>query len=227
MKLYLIRHAESENNARPAYERTEDPGLTPLGRLQANNLAKWLAHLPFDELVTSPFRRTLQTTKAILDAASETSRPVKLSVWHDVFERGGCFIGHGPKATQGGEGFNRDEILKWLQLAAESSVTIDASITNQGWWGAKQRETDEEAATRARRVVDRIEVQFAASQKCIVIVTHADFIRLLLAELIGDAMTMERLGPIRNAGITKLNLANQAWELDWLNSVSHLPPKLC
>ena len=28
MQLYLIRHAESENNAKPVYERVEDPAMS-------------------------------------------------------------------------------------------------------------------------------------------------------------------------------------------------------
>ena len=35
MQLYLIRHAESENNARPEHDRVEDPSITTLGRRQA------------------------------------------------------------------------------------------------------------------------------------------------------------------------------------------------
>ena len=38
MRLYLIRHAQSENNARPEHERVEDPGLTELGARQIDHL---------------------------------------------------------------------------------------------------------------------------------------------------------------------------------------------
>ena len=38
MELYIIRHAESENNAGPEDERTEDPSLSPLGYQQAECL---------------------------------------------------------------------------------------------------------------------------------------------------------------------------------------------
>ncbi len=87
MQLYLIRHAESENNARPGHLRVEDPAITATGQLQAKHLAQWLTTLRFDLLVTSPFLRTLQTTRAVLEQSRCTTE-----IWHDVFERGGATV---------------------------------------------------------------------------------------------------------------------------------------
>ena len=105
MQLYLIRHAESENNARPGHLRVEDPAITAVGRLQAQQLANWTRTLKIDALITSPFLRTLQTTQAVLDAEA-----LPVSVWHTVFERGGCYRGYGDDACEGGPGLGRSEI---------------------------------------------------------------------------------------------------------------------
>lgn len=50
LDVYIVRHGESTNNAvqgadRAAYEqvRESDPGLSPLGRLQATHLGRYLA----------------------------------------------------------------------------------------------------------------------------------------------------------------------------------------
>ena len=79
MQLYLIRHAESENNARPEHLRQSDPPISATGRLQASRLAEWASTLKIDILITSPFLRTLQTTRMITDAGSQ-----HVHVWHDV-----------------------------------------------------------------------------------------------------------------------------------------------
>ena len=43
VQLYLIRHGQSENNARPEHLRVEDAELTDLGHQQAEQLAPWIA----------------------------------------------------------------------------------------------------------------------------------------------------------------------------------------
>lgn len=226
MQLYLIRHAESENNARPAYERVEDPGLTSVGRLQAQHLARWMATQAVDVLITSPFRRTLQTTQHLVDVAPQSVR-----VWHDVFERGGCFRGHGPNAIQGGDGFDRKQIEAQLQCGP-NPLLIDETITSDGWWGGRDRETDAEAIQRAKKLHQRIVLEFGDTDHRVFVITHADFKVYLLQELLRGVIDTDRLGLLRNTGVTRLSYISQndidrRWQLEWLNSVSHLPAKLC
>lgn len=61
MELYLIRHGQSENNARPEHLRVEDALLTELGHQQAGLAAEWIKTIGLDRLFSSPFRRALQT----------------------------------------------------------------------------------------------------------------------------------------------------------------------
>lgn len=59
MELLLVRHARplrAESIDGPA-----DPGLSPLGRRQADALAAWLAPEAIDAIYTSPLRRALET----------------------------------------------------------------------------------------------------------------------------------------------------------------------
>ena len=48
MELYLIRHAQSLNNALPAEDRVEDAPLTDIGHQQCSHLAKWIPELKTD-----------------------------------------------------------------------------------------------------------------------------------------------------------------------------------
>ena len=67
MELVLVRHAQPAW-ANPDGTSTNSPGLTPLGRMQAERLAQWLAgeeSPDFDALITSPARRTRETAAAV------------------------------------------------------------------------------------------------------------------------------------------------------------------
>lgn len=219
MNLYLIRHAESENNAKPIYQRVEDPPLTAVGRLQAERLGEWIKTLAFDVLITSPVLRALQTTRRIYHRTAK-----HVHVWDSVFEEGGIYRGHGPDAVEGGPGLSRSKVIEAVTGNAED-CTLDPSIGENGWWG-RDRESPEEASARATEVVGRLASTYGHQQRVVVAVIHADFKRKMLSELIGDEVDPKRFGPLRNTGITKLDLEAGRWQLDWFNSVSHLPAKL-
>jgi 2,3-bisphosphoglycerate-dependent phosphoglycerate mutase len=220
MQLYLIRHAESENNAKPPQERVEDPPITEVGRMQAALLADWLRTLPIDVLITSPVLRALQTTRHISETTSQ-----HVHVWADVFEEGGIYRGYGPEAIQGGPGLKRSDVIRHA-TQEPSNCTLDETISESGWWGGRNRETAEEATRRAIAVAARFMDSFGASGRNIVAVIHADFKRKLLAQLIGGQIDPRAFGALRNTGITKLNYDGSQWQLDWFNSVTHLPAKL-
>lgn len=219
MELYLIRHAESTNNARPSYQRVEDPDITPVGRQQARHLADWIATLRIDRFITSPFRRTLQTAAEILGRTQHS-----LEIWHDVFERGGCFRGHNEANFAGASGMGRSQIVHLLGPHG-ARCEIDPSIDENGWWGGKDRESDSQAVTRARAVCRRVKDSFPNGE-VVVLLIHADFKRLLLKEMMGDQLQVDRLGNIRNAAISKINRIGAQWQLDYFNSVTHLPARL-
>jgi broad specificity phosphatase PhoE len=66
--LLLIRHAEPVRIAPGSSTSPADPGLTDRGRVQAERLARWLAHEPIDALLSSPLRRAGETAKVVGDA---------------------------------------------------------------------------------------------------------------------------------------------------------------
>jgi 2,3-bisphosphoglycerate-dependent phosphoglycerate mutase len=219
MQLYLIRHAESENNAGPPQHRVEDPPITPRGHQQAVHLADWTTTMEFDSLITSPVRRALQTTRYLVG-----STKLHVHVWANVFEEGGIYRGYGPEATEGGPGLNRQDVIRHVTDDA-SNCTLDAVIDESGWWG-RPRETTAEATARAAQVVARLIGAFGHSGQSVLAVIHADFKRKLLAQMLGDQVDARSLGKLRNTGITKVDYDGQGWQLDWFNSVSHLPAQL-
>ena len=79
MAIYLIRHAQSEGNARGVFQGSCDFPLTPRGREQAHALARWLAALPVSprRIFTSPLKRAAQTAE-ILAAELSVDAPTGL-----------------------------------------------------------------------------------------------------------------------------------------------------
>ncbi len=137
MQLYLIRHAQSENNARGQTQRVEDPALTQLGHEQARRLARRVASLGLTRLISSPFLRALQTTDHLRLATG-----LRPEVRIELHEKGGCVAGSGKGLMIGRPGMTRSRIATLFP-----DYTIATEMDGEGWWGSKHLET--EAAARA------------------------------------------------------------------------------
>jgi phosphohistidine phosphatase SixA len=67
MTLYLVRHgsAGSRDDTDPD---DNERGLDPAGRNQAAKLAEWLRHAPVDRILSSPYRRCVETVEPLAEA---------------------------------------------------------------------------------------------------------------------------------------------------------------
>lgn len=66
MKLYFVRHGESEANTRRVISNRESPfGLTELGRQQAYDLADRVKHIRFSAIFSSPVLRAGETAEIL------------------------------------------------------------------------------------------------------------------------------------------------------------------
>lgn len=208
MQLFLIRHAQSQNNALPESRRIEDPGLTDLGCRQAERLGDWVPELRLTRLITSPFRRTLLTTEPIRQATALT--PEVHSILH---EQGGCYAGHEPGRLMGRPGMSREEIDREFP-----GYSIADEIGDQGWWASRPYETYDAARRRAAALLDWTRKRFADTEERVAYVMHADIKRLFL-ELIHD-------GPLdtpRNTSVTAVEVTPAGQSLQQFNQVAHLP----
>jgi len=80
VRLYLIRHGETEWSLSGRHTSRTDLSLTAKGADAARELAPWLRGVPFAHMLTSPLRRARQTCElAGLGAAAETA--LELSEW--------------------------------------------------------------------------------------------------------------------------------------------------
>jgi probable phosphoglycerate mutase len=83
MRLYLVRHAQSEGNA-GVRGAPIDCVLTDLGRRQAAAAGRRLAELGIDRVLASPYIRALETADAIRRAAEVPAGVVPLLHEHHV-----------------------------------------------------------------------------------------------------------------------------------------------
>ncbi len=208
MEVFLIRHAQSQNNARPEVDRVADPSLTDLGHEQAHRLALWARSLRLTRLITSPFLRALQTTEKVRDITGLT--PEVRTLLH---EQGGCYSGHTPDKRVGQPGMTRLEIEQQFP-----GFSVDPGIDGQGWWKRKPYETWQQATRRAGVLLQRTREEFGASTNRVAYVMHADIKLLLLQHFhTGDLQTA------KNAAATRIVITPMDVQVSEYNRVEHLP----
>jgi probable phosphoglycerate mutase len=92
LHLLLVRHGESFVNLEDWTEGFIDAGLTPLGKLQAEHVGRWMAeNLRIDALYTSTMARTLETAVCLAKATGLVARPD-----HRLREFGNCYASGAP-----------------------------------------------------------------------------------------------------------------------------------
>lgn len=213
MQLFLIRHAQSANNARPQSQRVDDPGLTTIGHAQARRLAESVVDLQLTRILTSPFLRALETAKYIHQATGLVPE-----VRVPLHEKGGCVAGSGGGPLGGGPMQGRPGMTRQEISARFPDYPIAAEIDGQGWWGCKPLETLEQATQRAQRLWTDTCREFAATDERIALVMHGDFLMLLL-----DCFHPHALNLAWNASLSRVGLNGNGATLEEYACVEHLP----
>ena len=237
MHLYLIRHAQSTNNAlADPSDRVTDPLLTEIGHRQLEELACYLSgnasrdpiwhptaldgtrreERKITRLYCSPMRRALLTADAV-----GKSLGLVPHVWIDIHEEGGMWLDHGaPLGIQGKPGITRQDLL-----AEFPHFVVPDEITPNGWWN-KEAETKAETWARAQRVAATL-TEWRSSEDHIAIVTHGAFSTYLLRALQGQPADWRGSYHHENTAISLVWFRPDGWiSLRYLNRVEHLPTEL-
>lgn len=217
MRLFLIRHAQSANNALPEEQRIEDPPITALGHRQAAALAGWIERCRLEHLITSPFRRSLETTEHLRRRLNLVPH-----VWIDLHEQGGCYAGYAPGKLQGRPGMTRQQIAQQYP-----EYVIEPDIADAGWWACRPYESAAAAQDRARRLLLRTISAFRPQAARVGLVMHADFKRLFLTEAFSNGARCDRSWDgIYNTAVTTIDLSDSRPQLEVFNSIAHLTDDL-
>lgn len=81
MKIYLVRHGQTEWNLETRMQGALDSPLTPRGRKDAEKLEEEIKDLPLDKIYSSPQGRALETAKIL-----KGNRPIPLVQKKDLRE---------------------------------------------------------------------------------------------------------------------------------------------
>jgi 2,3-bisphosphoglycerate-dependent phosphoglycerate mutase len=211
MDLYLVRHAQSQNNALPERLRVADPGLTELGHEQAARLAERVRSLQLTRLITSPFRRALETTEHLRSATGLVPE-VRVA----LHETGGCMEGVEPATMVGQPGLSREQIL-----AEFRDYQIEPSLDGDGWWQCQPYETVDRARLRAAQLLAATQAEFAHTRERVAFVMHGDFQLLFLRRFHSIPLVLAL-----NASVTHVHLTPDQTELIEFNSVAHLTDEM-
>jgi 2,3-bisphosphoglycerate-dependent phosphoglycerate mutase len=242
-RLYLIRHAQSANNAiwdgsRNQAGRASDPEITALGHRQAEILAEHLAHpqaeprqRPFasdppryalTQVYCSLMTRSILTAEYIARACG-----LELQAQPDTFEKHGIYEIDAAGNLQGlpgpGRNYFSDRFAR-LQLPAE--------FNDAGWWN---RPAEDEASflLRMKHVVARLREQLQGSDDCIALIAHGDFIDQFVNELMGVVRYQPNYDnhwvanwTFHNTSISRIDFVDGANIVVYLNRIDHLPNEL-
>lgn len=227
MRVYLIRHAQSENNIltdETIHLRKVDPDITPLGYEQRDHLAKFLStasetrgdNFGITHLYCSAMYRTLLTTEPV--AAALNLQP---EVWSDLHEKGGMFLRENDLVT-GYRGLTRSEIAKKFP-----TYQLRDDITEQGWYDpALGMEDETRGQYRAIKVATELRRRAADSREVLALVSHAGFLDILLKAIFDQLPS--RPHTMRyyhyNTSITRIDYNGRIPVLHYMNRVDHLAP---
>lgn len=206
MMIYLVRHGESELNAKRIHQDGK-VGLSKKGVQQAHQLAERFSSIPVDTLITSPFERAKQTAGII---SEKINVPVELNPFLVEIKR--------PTEIEG-RGVDEPEVM-----------AIKTTIL-ENWENSEFRHSDEETffefKERAKKVIEGIST---LDKEHVLIVTHGDLIAMIVCLLaFGDNLkpqeflSLRKLFSLSHTGITVCRYEENKWKLLTWNDVTHIP----
>lgn len=196
-RILLIRHCESLHAGKRYIGSTDTP-LTPAGKEQARRLAARLKHGSIDRVLTSPFRRTLDTAGSVVEGRG-------LSVEADP-DLGEIDFGQWEGLTfEEIERKDPDRVAEWARGGMEFRFPGGESLFEFG--------------KRVRRAGKRLAKQ---SKETVVVVTHGGVIRFMLCHFLGLPSRSHFMFDIKPGSITRLDLYTDHAVLSGLNDCCHL-----
>lgn len=202
MILHVVRHAESLANVSRSSQI--DCELSELGRGQVHAVAREIAKLGVDRVLSSPYRRTLCTAYGIGQASGT---PVEvLPLLHEHHPTG--FPQDWPLMT-------RSELIVNVP-----GIVLPDDLADRDWH--RPPENDAQVLERAARVLEDVERRFADTAQRLVLVSHGSPCWKIVAAFMGVADCARAEVTIANASITTLEIAGGRRYVRCVNRTDHL-----
>ena len=205
-KIYLVRHAEAEGNAKEFFQGSIDTPLTEKGKQQLTYLAKRFADIPLDAIYSSPFQRAKLTAEAV-----NRSHALPITPEYELRE------------INGGEWEN----TAWADLPALFPQQYELWTQKMWLFCAPQGDAMTDVYERMRAVLTKIAKENAG--KTVAVVSHGCAVRNFLASIeFGDISGFPDVGWADNTAVslTEYDHNTGRWSLIFKNDSSHLPAEL-
>jgi len=205
-RLLLVRHGESEANVAGVLQGQSHGALTSNGRKAATQLAARLTSLAADErptsVLSSDLHRAAETARIIADPLGLTPEPTPIAREWNVG------VLDGSPASVLHEAVLASSLPYWEFLPSG---------------GESLRSVRDRASTLAEMIQGELRDPALAPKRLrTALVTHGDFIRMMLSmteELpIEDAVKLA----LRNTSITELALVDRSWRIVRIDDADHV-----
>lgn len=198
MRIYLVRHAQSEFNEKGIFQGRLDSDLTPLGFVQARLVARFLAGEGVEVVISSPQRRAYKTALTICDILN-----VRLEVDERIMEMSFGIL----------EGRNFWELLEKEREMMLSWLRDPVAYPLPGQEPMEEFE---------KRVLSFLEDLKGRSERVVAVVGHGGTLHALVCLSLG--LGLEKLWHIHmdNTGVSLLESDGENLRLVYLNRLCHL-----
>lgn len=199
MKLYLVRHGETDWNREGRMQGRKEVDINLFGLRQAHLCAKRLKHIPFDCAYTSPQSRAIQTAEIITRNHNLTLnkhpnlQEIHLGSW---------------------------EGLTWSDVKKKHRGLMDDMNREKKMANIHGGETYEDVIDRAMGFIDDIE---ETDLKNVLVVTHGGVIKSMVTHILGLSIEKRSNFHITNTSVSVLERDKAGkWKVLTMNDHSHL-----
>lgn len=199
MRLYWIRHGETDWNRTFRFQGTSDVPLNMTGLGQAKNLAGAFDE-PLHAIFCSPLLRTRQFAEPL--ARRQGLRPVTLE-------------------TLGEMSFGRWEGKTYEELSAEEQQALIAWNREPDKLSPPGGESLSSVAGRVEKALAEIKSALSEKDRAAVI-THGGVIRVMVALVLGAPLSAAAKMNIEPGSLTVIEYGFNGWKLCQLNETCHL-----
>ncbi len=238
MKLFFVRHGQSENNAiwsntRSNVNRVTDPQLTEIGRKQVEAAADFLYH----QLSEDDSNATDESFKyagedihiycSLMDRAIQSGLIISkklsltLNAHLDIHENGGLYSEDPLTAERNGvPGRNPKELLTLYP-----DLILPKGTNPNGWWNRpfEERET---RRIRAKKVLNEFKDRYWNREEILIVITHGGFYNYLLRAALELRDDTNVWFDLFNAAITLIEISEDFFNLIYCNRYDFMPREI-
>ena len=196
MKLYIIRHAETEYNRKGIIQGSEvDSDINDIGESQANSFYEYYKDINFDKIYVSDLKRTFQTIRKFTENGSSYE---KLKEFNEI--------------SWGVNQGKSDDLEDYAELI---DTWLAGNLDNKFEEGESPNEMSERLVKGFNKVLDD-------DHDTVLLCIHGRALRILLSKIIDNDLTKMDKYVHSNTGLYILEYKNGKYEILGSNLRDHL-----